>query len=397
MLHACALLSKQSSFPIELKAIHIHHGLSPNADQWLSFCQNLCEQMHVPFQFQKVNVPAQARQSLEETARNARYKAIDELASVNTLVLLGQHEDDQAETLLLQLKRGAGPKGLSGMAERFKYKTSVEYARPWINAGIGKQEILDYAKENQLSWVEDESNEDSAFDRNFLRNELMPILKAKWPKINKTICRSAKLCAAQNEIVESFALESLENIQNENASLSLAGLANLPNALANEVIRLWSTQQIGFAPSAAQLDEIHKLSAAKADQIGYVHVNNWQCRSFEQALYWVAISDVLDTPVAKHALTIDIKGEAFSINVNYGDLQRKVSLYANRPRKSIKAWMKESSVAPWKRLGMPILCHDEQIIAVQMNDKLVISELFIEEYSLDHASCHALRQLIQEL
>lgn len=401
MLHACHHLVKQSSLPIQLNAIHIHHGLSPNADEWLLFCQNLCEKLKVPLQYQKVKVQAQARLSLEEIARNARYQAIDELASAQTsaqtIILLGQHEDDQAETLLLQLKRGAGPKGLSGMAERFKHKAQVEYARPWINAGIGKKEILDYAREHQLSWVQDESNQDSSFDRNFLRNEVMPVLKAKWPQINKTICRSAKLCAQQNELVEEFALEALEKVQNDNASLSIAGLSSLPKTLANEVIRLWSVQQISFAPSAAQLDEILKLSEAKADQVGFVQLNDWQCRSFEQSLYWVAVADVFQTPLEQKTISLVLSGKLQTIIVSYGDLQRKVRLYANRPTKSIKTWMKESGVTPWSRLAMPILCHNEQVIAVQLKEQLVISDSFIDEYSINEASHQAIQQAIRDL
>jgi len=145
--------------PFSINAIHIHHGLSPNADNWLLFCQQLCEQFQISlqckilFQYQKVSIQPEPRQSLEALARNARYAALDKLAPADSLVLLAQHEDDQAETVLLQLKRGAGPKGLSGMARRFTKTSSVEYARPWINAGISKQDILTYAKRHQLTWL----------------------------------------------------------------------------------------------------------------------------------------------------------------------------------------------------------------------------------------------------
>nr|WP_297347899.1 tRNA lysidine(34) synthetase TilS [uncultured Glaciecola sp.] len=399
MLHACLALRAQTQSSFNVNVIHIHHGLSPNADNWLLFCQQLCEQFtlsfqcEIPFHYSKVNVQSEPRKSLEALARDARYAAIDRLAPADSVVLLGQHEDDQAETVLLQLKRGAGPKGLSGMAERFTKTSSVQYARPWINTGIGKQEILAYAREYELAWVEDESNQDTSFDRNFLRNEIMPILKNKWPKINTTIVRSALLCASQNQLIETFAMEALQKIENEEAALSLSGLSTLPDTLLSEVIRLWSVQQIGFSVSAAQLHEIQKLRKAKADQIGYVQVDSWQCRSFNQYLYWVALSEIADDPALAYSFQIELDKNIEHVNVTYGNLHRKVCLFANRPTKTIKAWMKESGVKPWRRMAMPILCLNEQVIAIQLGEKLIFSAQFQSKCP----NTDAIQKLIQQV
>lgn len=393
MLHACATLRDQSDLPFSVNAIHIHHGLSPNADEWLAFCHQLCEQLQIPFQFQKVLVQVAPRQSLEAVARNARYAALDKLAPAGSLVLLAQHEDDQAESVLLQLKRGAGPKGLSGMAERFTKSSSVQYARPWVNTGVGKQEILSYAQQHQLRWVEDESNQNTSFDRNFLRNDIMPVLKDKWPQISKTISRSAWLCASQNQLVETMAGEALQKIQNDECALSLSGLSILPNALAAEVIRLWSSIQMGLTVSAAQLHEIQKLCVAKADQKGRVQVENWQCRSFNQYLFWVALEDVVDMPLPTQCIEIEIDSTIERMDVTYGDLHRKVSLFFNRPTKTLKVWMKEAGVKPWRRLAMPIICLNEQIVAVQLADNVVVNQRF-KDKGLTQS---AIKSLIEQL
>ncbi len=374
MLHACATLREQSDIPFSVNAIHVHHGLSPNADEWLAFCQQLCRQLQIPFQYQKVNIQIAPRQSLEALARDARYAVLDKLAPAGSLVMLAQHEDDQAETVLLQLKRGAGPKGLSGMAERFTKSSSAQYARPWVNAGVGKQEILCYAQEHELRWMEDESNKDTSFDRNFLRSDIMPLLKNKWPQITKTISRSAWLCASQNQLVETMAGEALHKIQNEERALSLSGLSILPNALAAEVIRLWSSSQIGLTFSVAQLHEIQKLCVAKADQRGFVQVEDWQCRSFNQYLYWVALEDVVVLPLLEHSIETEIDTKVTRLDVTYGNLQRRVSLFANRPSKTLKVWMKEAGVKPWRRMAMPIVCLNEKIVAVQLGDNVVVNE-----------------------
>ena len=374
MLHACATLREQSDIPFSVNAIHVHHGLSPNADEWLAFCHELCRQLQIPFQYQKVNIQVAPRQSLEAVARNARYAVLDKLAPASSLVLLAQHEDDQAETVLLQLKRGAGPKGLSGMAERFTKSSSVQYARPWVNSGVGKQEILSYAQEHELRWMEDESNKDTSFDRNFLRSDILPVLKDKWPQISKTISRSAWLCASQNQLVETMAGEALHKIQNEERALSLSGLSILPNTLAAEVIRLWSSSQIGLTVSAAQLHEIQKLCVARADQRGFVQVEDWQCRSFNQYLYWVALADVAVLPLLEHSIETEIDTKVTRLDVTYGNLQRRVSLFANRPSKTLKVWMKEAGVKPWRRMAMPIVCLNEQIVAVQLGNNVVVNE-----------------------
>ncbi len=395
MLHACAMLREQADFPFSVNAIHIHHGLSPNADAWLAFCRQLCEQFQIPFQYQKVSVKVEPRQSLEAVARNARYAAFDKLTPTGSLVLLAQHEDDQAETVLLQLKRGAGPKGLSGMAERFSKSNSVQYARPWVKGGIGKQEILNYAQLHQLSWVEDESNQNTSFDRNFLRRHIMPVLKEKWPQINKTISRSALLCASQNQLIEAMAGEALQKIQNEECALSLYGLSMLPNALAVEVIRLWGSKQIGLTVSAAQLHEIQKLCVAKADQKGYVQVESWQCRNYNQHLFWVALDDVVDMPLPTQYLEIEVGSKIERIEVTYGDLNRRVSLFANRPTKTLKVWMKEAGVKPWRRMAMPIVCLKEQIIAVQLGDNFVVNEQFNEQFKDKALIQSAVKSLIE--
>ncbi len=421
MLHACVQLRAQMMAQIQsvsftVKAVHIHHGLSPNADNWLAFCKDLCEKHEVEFTFLKVGVNQQSRKSLEELARNARYAAIDELASPDSLVLVAQHEDDQAETVLLQLKRGAGPKGLSGMARQFTKSSSVEYARPWIAAGIGKQDVLDYAQQHQLTWVEDESNNDQAFERNFLRNEVLPILKGKWPQITKTISRSANLCAIQNELVESLAKEALHKIIDAAGSLSIIGLQALPHSLAAEVLRMWTTIQSSLTPSLAQLNEIQKLCEAKADQVGVVQIRGWQCRCFNQYLYWVENSSVVTKPyqsfkidvkeldeggITRENLTIGllnpsakeaeqsdcvltIAAEVHDINVTFGDLQRKVKMYGKRPTKTIKAWMKEWKIKPWRRMAVPILMINDEVFAIVTEETINICYLYKESEAYPH-------------
>lgn len=413
MLHACIQL--RTHFPndsFKLSAIHVHHGLSPNADAWLAFCQDLCEKHHIEFTFKKITLNKQSRESLEELARNTRYKAIDELVSPNSLVLLAQHEDDQAETVLLQLKRGAGPKGLSGMAREFSKSSALKYARPWVSAGISKQDILSYAKQYELSWFEDESNQDVAFERNFIRNEVLPILRNKWPQIAKTISRSADLCAVQNELVESFATQALYKISTDTGTLSIDGLRALPNSLAAEALRMWTFKRSNINPSHAQLKEIEKLCEAKVDQTGLIQLGQWQCRRFNHSLYWVDGSEVVTEPyppfeidvkalknsriqyenISIHILSagqeeikqtdalsyIAVSENVETIKIIYGDLQRKIKMYANRPTKTVKAWMKEWQIEPWRRMAMPMLLIADEVFAIVTDRSVYVRDIFAQ-------------------
>lgn len=408
LLHACWKI-KQVNPQINLAAIHVHHGISANADDWLDFCSRLCNKLSIPLQTACVNVEKHARQSLESLARDARYKAINRLATPNTIVLLAQHEDDQAETVLLQMKRGAGPKGLSGMAERFTLtrdtETAVDYARPWINGGVSKSHILDYARQAELTWVEDESNQDTSFDRNFLRQKVMPLLKEKWPQITHTITRSAQHCAGQTELVETWAQESLSKVLADDGGLQCRALLVLPIAMQREVLRLWVSQYVSQSPSSKQIAELLKLAEAKEDKNGKVLLKTHQCRRDRMIMYMVANDAIFDEPLPTFNLSIaelnsvdkqvgnfsfsiqqqtlsiqyvsmasplgssqsvklEVPETATTMTVSYGDLSRSFKSNNQRPSKSLKAWMKEAQIPEWQRLAVPIIEFDGEIVRI---------------------------------
>ena len=420
LLHACCKL-KQTNSQINIDAIHIHHGISANADDWLDFCTNLCNDLSVSLQTAHVNVQKQPRKSLESLARDARYQAINQLAKPGTTVLLAQHEDDQAETVLLQLKRGAGPKGLSGMAESFTLMrdglilntlettqnslNSVQYARPWINNGVSKSDILDYAQAAGLEWVEDESNQDISYDRNFLRQKLMPLLTEKWPQITHTIARSAQHCASQTELVEAMATEALSNVLSEEGGLQCRALLVLPIAMQREVLRLWLSRFVSQSPSAMQVTELLKLAHANKDKNGKVLLKTHQCRRDRMILLMIANHEIIEQALPTlHLSVVDLKKEdkqvgdlRFSIQkntlmiarlsfartgsdsqtwhlelpvtstkvtVSYGNLSRRFKPNAQRPSKTLKAWMKEAKVPEWQRLGVPIVEVDGDIVGI---------------------------------
>jgi tRNA(Ile)-lysidine synthase len=167
-------------------AIHVHHGLSPNADRWAAFCRRLCKRLHVPLSVVKVRVDKRG-QGLEAAAREARYQAFSKADA--ECIALAHNLDDQAETVLMNLLRGAGRRGASGMPakSRFKGKTLL---RPLLDTP--REEIEAYARRHRLAWVEDESNADESLTRNFVRRRIAPLLEQKYPQWRRSLARAAR-------------------------------------------------------------------------------------------------------------------------------------------------------------------------------------------------------------
>ena len=185
LLHLLADLAKHHSLPA-LSAIHIHHGLQAAADAWPQHCQSVCDTLGVPLLIERVSVQPGA--SLERAARDARYAVFSALTQADDVLLTGQHRDDQAETLLFRLLRGAGVRGLGAMPQQRPVGQGT-LIRPLLD--VARTELERYAKAHQLRWIEDPSNQDRQFSRNYLRHQVMPRLTGRWPQAQASMARSA--------------------------------------------------------------------------------------------------------------------------------------------------------------------------------------------------------------
>lgn len=246
LLHAAASL--RNTFAV--RAIHIHHGLHPNADHWEAHCQNVCAGLKIPLISQKITIDRKGGDSLEALARHLRYKTLMDLLDTDEILLTAHTEDDQAETLLLQLLRGAGIKGLASMPSK-----SHRLLRPLLE--FTRHELLTYARAHQLQWVEDDTNFELHFNRNYLRHEVIPILKKRWPQISQSLSRSAKLCAESQELLENLADLDLENIE-EASGLNCDRLLELSWPRQKNALRRWIHRQGFILPNAKHLEQIRK-------------------------------------------------------------------------------------------------------------------------------------------
>jgi tRNA(Ile)-lysidine synthase len=374
LLDAAARLAAR--YPLALSAIHVHHGLSPNADQWADFCTTQCAARNVPLVTHRLRLARERGSSLEAQARAARY---ERLLSVDVdVIALAHHADDQAETLLLQLLRGAGPHGLGAMpAFRPGHPALL---RPLL--GLARSTLAACAAERGLAWIEDESNSDRRHARNFLRLEVVPALAARFAGYPVTLARAARNQAEAAALADELAaLDAAATV--DDAGLSRVGLAALSPARARNLLR-WFLRERGLrAPSEALLAEmLHQIVAADEDaQIriaqdgaeigmhrGRVVIHAPPAPPFEQV--WrgepevVLPGGVLAFERARGAGVAEAKLGNSEVTLRSRGGGERIRLAVNRPTRAVKKLLQEARIPPWERQGLPLIWSGDDLAAV---------------------------------
>ena len=373
LLHLLHQLQKTQTFT--LKASHVHHGLSKNADKWVSFCEKLCRKLSIPLDVNYVKLPQKKSLGIEGEARRLRYEKL--LQSQTDLVVLAHHEDDQAETFLLQLIRGAGVKGLSSMAH---FDGTRRLWRPLLNAS--RIDIESYAKKYKLNWIEDESNQNIDFDRNFIRSKVLPILKNRFNHIIKVISRSSSHLAEAQHLLDDLAQIDLKNLlksDNYKHKLNVKTLDKLSNARAKNALRFWLEMNDQLMPSRDLLDELLrqvltakkdadlKIDLSKAyeirryqDEIYIVPKNYKNLKNYE--IIWAGESEII-LPNGQKLTFKKVKGRGIHLkflrdqklkikNRQGGEFFKPDS---KKPTKKIKQLLQESDLPPWERDFLPLI------------------------------------------
>lgn len=250
------LLACARRWPGQVHALHIHHGLQAAGDAFEAHCRATCERLQLPLVVRRIDARHAPGQSPEDAARRGRYQVFDEVlqqewreAGVRT-VALAQHADDQVETLLLALSRGAGLPGLAAMPARWQ-RGGIDFARPLL--GVPGQALRDWLQAQGEAWVDDPSNADLRYTRNRIRHQLLPALEAVFPAFRDTFARSAAHAAQAQTLLQDLARDDLQQVGNPPVIAALRALA--PERQAN-VLRHWLLSVHGTTPSAAQLKEL---------------------------------------------------------------------------------------------------------------------------------------------
>lgn len=424
LLHLCSQLKNSpSGFARSFSAVYIDHGLSYNSTKWGKHCQHVCYELDIPLTIIEVDASPKKGQSPEAAARTARYHAFSQLLKHNECLLTAQHQDDQAETLLLQLLRGSGTRGLSAMP-RIKPFAKGNLCRPMLD--YKKQEILAYASLHKLQWIEDESNEEQRYDRNFLRHEIIPRLELRWPAVQENLAKSAEVLAESQVLLDELAIKGSQNLYSLNeqgekeydklllsplkALLSYADNEldkNLPYhcqhhelARLNNILRHWINLNQLPLPSKKILEQIVQsviLSRDDAKPLVCWKRDGFHCevRRFRNKIYLIHTTRqsktddeawLKQTYELNIASDIDLQGDkvklmsANTLNVKRGfereallerPLQLRFRRGGERFRKmqggqsyQLKHWFQEQNVPPWERNRLPLIYWGEELIQV---------------------------------
>jgi tRNA(Ile)-lysidine synthase len=283
LLHAlCAL--RESLAPARVDAIHVHHGLHPQADAWAMECARLCAQFGISLDVVRVNAHAERGESPEAAARRARYAALAARVAAGELLCLAHHRRDQAETLLLQLMRGAGPAGLAAMPALARFGDGW-LGRPLLDTT--DQALRDYLLRAGVAWIEDPGNADLRFDRNYVRHEILPRLQARWPGVERTLARAARHQADSAALCQTMAAADLETARGAlPRTLVATALEALPAERARNLLRGWLAECGLPAAGAVHVQQIlDTLLSARADATPVVAWPGAEVRRYGGALY----------------------------------------------------------------------------------------------------------------
>ena len=377
------LLRLAPSLRFSLRAVHVDHRVSPNSRSWAEFCASLCARLQVPLEIETVDIAPYRKFGVEGAARRARYEAFARLDA--DFVVLAQHRDDQAETLLLQLLRGAGVRGLSGMSPvRPIPGARARLLRPMLDAS--REDIESYARANSLSWVEDESNTDIARRRNFLRREVLPLLESHFPAGRATMARTAGHLAEAGELLDEMAREDLQRAGDVSA-VDLVVLRDLGEARAKNLLRYLCEVRDIPPFSAARLGELlRQLLQAREDAAVRVATSGWEFRRYRGKLYLerqrVATAEVCEKwngesavpllalggilrfkPEEGRGLDLEkLRGAPVTVRVRRGG--EKLKTDERRPRRTLKNLFQERGIPPWRRDRLPLVYCGEQLVSV---------------------------------
>ena len=382
LLFAVSRIRRQLS-KVDIRAVHVDHQLSPLSGQWSEHCRDICQQLHIPYQCLIVDANATSGESPEAKARQARYRAFESVVTAGDGLLTAHHQDDQAETLLLQLLRGSGPRGLAAMPVYSRLGEGF-LCRPMLT--LTREQILQYARTRQLQWIDDFSNDNPAFDRNFLRLQVIPLLKQRWPAVGKTVSRSAQLCAATIAILDEVAEQDLRTLDEGcRDRLPISKLQTLSLERQHNAVRAWINNLNLPCPSHKTLLHVwQQVIAATPQATPHLQWPGAEMRRYRDHLYAMPAMGSFDSGRLipwdmEQALSISGVGRIQAIAaagrgvkippqsqvvVRFRQGGEHCKLPYRGGEHSLKNLFQELGVVPWMRQRLPLIYINGQLAAV---------------------------------
>ena len=383
-------LNSGNQFPrnqFKLRAIHVNHGLQSASKDWADHCQAICNDLNVPLTIIDLELQIPPQQSLEKVARERRYAAMAATLQSNEVLVTAHTLNDQAETFFLQALRGCGPRGLSGI-HAFRKLGKGFLERPFLS--VSKEKIIAYSQQENLQWIEDPSNENLKFSRNFLRHQIFPTLKKHWKGFEKCLVRSAQHCADTQELLDSFLASTLESIKGDRSNtLKISALKKLTSLQQQHLLGYWFQKCGVECPNSKKREEIlRQMLTAHAEQQPCVQWGNYEVRRYQDLLYLFTVSPekmdltdlVLEWDLKQHLSLPNgsqlqgrlTQGKGLKVTKlsnkglkvcfrKGGEKCHRSGDVGSRPLKKI---LQDLQVPPWERAQIPLLYIEDTLIGV---------------------------------
>ncbi len=378
-----ALAALRGSFGADLLALHVDHGLNQESRAWSEHCASRAADLGVECRILRVAVDATSGQGVEAAAREARYAAFRAELQHGDWLLSAHHKDDQAETLLLNLLRGSGPAGLAGIGEVQPFGPGW-LIRPLLS--FTREQLRHYAVAHDLEWIDDPSNEDRSFDRNFLRHEVFPVLQSRWPDASSRLRQSAVLAGEAALLLDQLADSDRQSLGVRPDRLSVGGLRALDEERQRNVLR-YTVRELGLppVPASALQSIVTDLLPARADAQPVVQWDVAEARRYRDQVYLLPQSDQSVSaprlpveagqaelgpglgllrlePGADRGLSTAVVEAGLEVRQREGGEEIKPSGQAHT--RKLKKLLQEEGVVPWMRDRVPLVYSSDRLVAV---------------------------------
>lgn len=384
LLHLLSHLHKQDRLAL-LTAVHVHHGLHPQADRWAEHAQEACRKLGIPLIVERIQIQPRG-EGIESAARKARYLALARHLEQGGVLVTAHHRDDQAETFLLQLMRGAGVRGLASMPVMAPFAGGW-HLRPLLE--IGREKLRSYALKHGLRWIEDPSNADPRHARNLVRHRLFPVLHTHWPQAEATLARAARRMAVTEELLGDLGRLDLAAVRSDQADrLDAARLACLSDQRLFNAVRTWLLELGLPLPPEPRLTEIRRMLDARADALPVIRWPGGELRRWREGLYalreqasppdpWFTRTWPTDTimdctelgwrviphkTIGSGLRLASIPSQGLVMRLRQGG--EKIRIAGQAHHQSLKTLFQASSIPPWERERLPLFFIHDQLVQV---------------------------------
>ena len=381
LLHLMASLNPDAGY--STRAVHVNHNIQPESRSWAGHCQDVCRSLGVELEVLDVDASKPGKESPESWARHQRYAAIENILAQGEVLLTAHHRDDQLETFLLRLLRGAGVLGLASMRAVRRFGQGL-HARPLLK--YSREQLLAYAQLHDLDWIEDPSNTDTHLDRNYLRHKVVPAIKGRWPSVALPVSRAIDTLAETQELLDELARQDLLICSADDPFILIVErVKRLPAARQKNMLRYWCRILDLPSPDSRRLAHIlTDVIEARSDSRARIRWKGAELQRYGQYIHLGAPLEDFDSSVVRvwdfsepcrldHGELTAVKGlgnglkqqacAGARVEVRYRSGGEKIRLPGRTCRHKLKKLFQEAGTPPWLRERTPL---------IYVNDKLAM-------------------------